>query len=156
MSDPQPSPVGFSPEKQHRREAFWQVYLPAILGGAVFVGICVWVVLFTIGYVPEPNLPDQQTPAAKVAIIWILLPTCFGGFIQLALLGGTVFVLSKGIRGLPGLADQILAGIQRVHVFLQRMSDRVSAPIISVASSKAGLDRFFDQVAFWKHSRRGD
>jgi hypothetical protein len=152
MSELQPLKAPMSPEQLHRREAFWQVILPACLGAAVFIALCVWTVLYTIGYVPDPALPDQQSSPAKVAVIWILLPTCFGGLFQLAFLGGMVFLLSRGIRGLPGLSHQALAGIHKVTAMLQQLADRAAAPVISVASSKAGWDRFVRRIAFWKHS----
>ena len=115
------------------------------------MALCVWTVIFTIGYVPDANLPDQQSPAAKVAVIWILLPGCLGGLIQLALLGGVVIGLTYGIRGLPGTAHQALAGIQRISVLIQLAADRLAAPVIAVNSQKAGLDRLWERIAFWKH-----
>ena len=136
----------------HRRQSFWQVYVPAFLGAAVFVALCVWTVIFTLGYVPDANLPDQQSPAAKVAVIWMVLPGCLGGLIQIALLGGMVFGLAYGIRGLPGMAHQALAGIQRLSALLQRAADGLAAPVIAVNSQKAGLDRLWERIAFWKHT----
>jgi hypothetical protein len=155
MSDSLKTPAAFSPEKQHRREVFWQVYLPAFLGGVVFVGLCVWVVLFTIGYIPE-NLPDHQSPPAKVAVIWLLLPSCLGGLLQLALLGGTVYLLARGIHGLPVLSHKILAGVNRAAELIQMVADRAAAPVIKVASTKAGWDRVVERLAFWRHSAQGD
>jgi hypothetical protein len=151
MSNSPSSSSALTPEKQHRRDTFWQVYVPVFFGAAVFVALCVWVVIFTIGYVPDVNLPDQQSPAAKVAVIWILLPGCLGGLIQIALLGGVVFGLAYGIRGLPGLSHQALAGIQRLSALLKQAADRLAAPVIAVHSQKAGLDRLWERIAFWKH-----
>jgi hypothetical protein len=152
MSNSPSSQKALTPEEQHRRQAFWQVYVPTFLGAAVFVALCVWVVIFTIGYVPEANLPDQQSPAAKVAVIWILLPGCLGGLIPLALLSGMVFILARGIQGLPGVAHQALAAIHRLSAALQNAADRLAAPVIAVNSQKAGLDRLWDRIAFWKHT----
>jgi hypothetical protein len=156
MHEPKPSKAMLSPEQMHRREVFWQVILPALIGAAIFIAICVWVVVFTIGFVPDPTLPDQQSSPAKVAVIWILLPTCLGGLIQLAFLGGLVYLHSLGIRGLPGFSHKILSGLEKVSSLVQNLSDRAAAPVISVASTKAGWDRFFNRVAFWKHSEQGD
>jgi hypothetical protein len=156
MRETQPSKSSLTPEQLHRREVFWQVILPASLGAAVFIALCVWAVVYTIGYVPNPALPDQQTSPAKVAVIWILLPTCLGGIFQLVLLGGVVFLLTRGIRGLPELSHQILSGIEKLSLMIHNLADRLAAPVISVASSKAGVDRFIDRIAFWRHSAQGD
>jgi hypothetical protein len=150
MSNSNPSPSALTPAEMHRRQTFWQVYVPAFLGAAVFVALCVWVVLYTIGYQPDAHLPDQQTPAAKVAVIWILLPGCLGGLIQLALLGGMVYGLTYGIRGLPGVSHKVLEAIQRAKAVVQQAADKMAAPVISVGSQKAGLDRLWERVAFWK------
>jgi hypothetical protein len=151
MSASQLSQSGSTPEQDHRRQALWQIYLPTFLGAGVFLALCIWVILFTIGYVPDPGLPDQQTPAAKVAVIWILMPACLGGLIQLAVLGGVVYGLASGIRGLPPLAHKAKAGLDRASAFLRSMQDRIAAPVIAAGSAKTGLDRFFEMIAFWKH-----
>jgi hypothetical protein len=155
MSNSNPSPSALTPEEQHRRQTFWQVYVPLFLGAAVFVALCVWTVIFTIGYKSDANLPDQQSPAAKVAVIWILLPGCFGGLIQLAILGGLAYGMGRGIRGLPGVSHQALAGIQRLSALAQQAADRLAAPVIAVNSQKAGLDRLWERIAFWKHKSKG-
>ncbi len=152
MSVPLPTQPAFTPEQDHRRQAFWQIYLPLALGGAVFIALCVWVVLFTIGYIPEPGLPDQQSPAAKVAVIWVLLGPCLGGLIQLAFLGGMAFLLARGIRGLPPMAHQLQGAVDRFATFVHRLSDSAAKPVISIASRKAGWDRLLELISFWKHS----
>ncbi len=143
--------MGTTPEKDHQRQAFWQIYLPAGLGAAAFIALCVWAALFTAGYVPEPALPDQQSPAAKVAVIWILLPTCFGSLIQMALLGGTVFLLGRGIRGTPSLFLKIRTVLWRIFAALTKGSDKAASTIISISSQKAGVKRLYHKMAFWKH-----
>lgn len=143
--------AAFSPEHTHRRQAIWQIYLPAFLGVAVFLALCVWIVLFTMGYVPNSTLPDQQSPPAKIAVIWLLLPTCFGGLLQIAIFGGLVFVLGRGIKGLPPLAHKVRDGIDRFSATVRRFADAAAKPVVIVGSQKAGWDRFKDFIAFWKH-----
>ena len=145
------SRAAFSPEQNHRRQAIWQIYFPAFLGVAVFLALCVWTVLFTIGYVPDATLPDQQSPPAKIAVIWLLLPTCFGGLLQIAIFGGLVFVLGRGIKGLPPLAHKAKEGIDRFSGVVRRLADTAAKPVLIVGSQKAGWDRFIDSIAFWKH-----
>jgi hypothetical protein len=152
MSVQQSAKPAFTPEQDHRRQAFWQIYLPLALGAAIFIALCVWVVLFTIGYIPETGLPDQQSPAAKVAVIWILLAPCFGGLIQLVILGGMVFLVAGGIRGFPPLAHRLQGAIDRVSASLHRLADSAAKPVISVASLKAGWDRLVELISFWKPS----
>ncbi len=129
----------------------WQIYLPAILGAAVFLALCVGTVIYTMGYVPDSALPDHQSLPAKVAVIWLILPTCFGGLIQMAIVGGLVFALGRGIKGLPPLAHKVQDGINRFSAVVSRFADAVAKPVVIVGSQKAGWDRFVDFIAFWKH-----
>ncbi len=129
----------------------WQIYLPAILGAAVFLALCVGTVIYTMGYVPDAALPDHQSPPAKVAVIWLILPTCFGGLIQMAIVGGLVFALGRGIKGLPLLAHKVQDGINRFSAAVSRFADAAAKPVLIVGSQKAGWDRFVDFIAFWKH-----
>jgi hypothetical protein len=151
MSPTESTQRAFSPEQIHRRQAIWQIYLPAILGAAVFLALCVGTVIYTMGYVPDATLPDQQSPPAKVAVIWLILPTCFGGLIQMAIVGGLVYALGRGIKGLPPLAQKAQDGLNRFSAGVRRFSDAIARPVVVVGSQKAGWDRFVDFIAFWKH-----
>jgi hypothetical protein len=152
MSDSQPSRSGDAPERAHRRQAFWQIYVPAFLGAAAFIALCVWVVLYTIGYVPQTGLADQQSPPAKIAVIWILLPTCFGSLIPIGILGGLVYLSGRGIRGLPKAAHKAQSAAWRMSDMAKSASDKIAQPVISVDSAKAGVDRIWHRLAFWKRS----
>ena len=152
MSTPQAVQPIFNPEKAHRKQAFWQIFVPAFLGAAIFIGLCVWAVLYTIGYLPELQLADQQSPAAKTAVIWILLPGCFGSLIQLALVGGLVFLLSKLIRGTPAGFHKLLELTQRASALLLKVSTLAVSPLVAMAGLISGLRRFFSLMAFWKHT----
>ncbi len=152
MSTSQSNLPADKPERDHRRQAFWQIYLPAFLGAAAFIALCVWAVLYTIGYVPVPGLASQQSAAAGVATIWILLPTCLGSLIPIAILGGSVYLMSRSIRGLPRQAHRAQDGMWRVAALARRVTDQIAKPVIGVASAKSGWDRLWDRLAFWKHS----
>ncbi len=152
MSVSQSNRPADQPERDHRRQAFWQIYLPAFLGAAVFIALCVWAVLYTIGYVPVPGLASQQSAAAGTAVIWIILPTCLGNLIPIAILGGSVYLMSRGIRGLPRQAHRAQDGMWRLSALARRLSDRIASPVMDVASAKAAWDRLWDRLAFWRHS----
>jgi hypothetical protein len=151
MSILEPGPTLVTPEKEHKKQAFWQIYLPLGLGVAAFIGLCVWAALYTAGYIPQAGLPDQQSPAAKVAVIWILLPTCLGSLIQIALLGGLVFLLGKGIHGTPALFLKIRSLLWRFYAMLIKGSDKAAGAVISTYSQPAGVKRLFRKLAFWKN-----
>lgn len=155
MSVLERGPNGVTPEKDHQKQAFWQIYLPAGFGAALFIGLCVWAALFTAGYIPQAGLPDQQSPAAKVAVIWILLPTCFGSLIQIALLGGTVFLLGKGIHGAPPLFLKIRTFIWRFFAALIKGSDKAAGVVIAARSQQTGAQRISQRLAFWKRTEKG-
>lgn len=146
--------LALQPEKDHHRQSIWQIYIPVFLGFGLFIALCVWAAIYSMGY-PTQNLPDQQSPAAQIAVIWLVLPTCLGGLIQMALLGGSVYLLSKGIRGLPPLAHKIGNGVRRVSTVAIKSSDKIAAPLIYVSSRKAGIDQFFRRIAFWKRPSQG-
>jgi hypothetical protein len=150
-----PRPV-LDPESAHRRQAFWQIYLPLAGGGLVFLGLCVWAALYTAGYSVPDGVFTQQTPAAGLAVIWILLPGCFGSLIQMALVGGVVFLLGKAIGGTPDVFHKLHGLILKGSAALHTLSDKLAAPVIQVGGMKAGWDRLWDLIAFWKQPSRGE
>jgi len=151
MSDlSQSSATRPDPEAHHRRQAAWQIWLPLGLLLAVFIAVCVLAVLFTGGYVPDPALPDQQSPLAKSSVILLVSGMCLGSLFQLLLLVGLVLLNSKMIKGLPGLAHKVQNGFILLENVAVVGSQKASAPIISIAAFKAALATLFSNLQFWK------
>ena len=70
----------------------------------------------------------------------------------MALLGGSVFLLGRAIRGTSPLFIKIRMLLWRGFAAITKSSDKAAALIISAASQRAGLKRLFHKIAFWKHT----
>lgn len=147
---PQPTP-----EASHRRQAAWQIWLPLGLLLALFIAAGVLAVLFTSGYIPKAGLPDQQSPLAKSSVIFLVSGACLGSLFQLLVLVGLVLLSGKIITGLPHLAHKVQNGFTSLEHLAARASQKVSAPIISIAAFKAALVTLFSRLQFWKNHQHG-
>lgn len=149
---PAPQPT---PEASHRRQAAWQIWLPLGLLLALFITAGVLAVLFTGGYTPQPGLPDQQSPLAKASVIMLVSGACLGSLFQLLVLVGLVLISGKVILGLPGFAHKVQNGFSRLEKLAARASQKLTAPIISVAVFKTALVTLFSRLQFWKNDQPG-
>ena len=95
-----------TPEQNHRRQSAWQIWVPLGLLLAIFLTVGVLLVLYTSGYAPQPDLPDQQSPLAKSSVIFLVAGACLGSLLQLLILIGLVILSAESRSALV----QVLAG----------------------------------------------
>jgi len=126
--------------ERHHRQAAWQIWVPVILAAALVITLFVFSVLATVY-----NYPISKT-LAPVAVIWVLLPNCFGGLFTLAFLGGLVFTAGKLLQGLPQLGNRVLHALDRLQALVQALSDRLASPVLTVNGWIAGWSKLWESI----------
>ncbi len=124
--------------RQHRREVFWQITVPVLIGGLILL---VFALMATqMGMIETSRWAD-------ISLIWLIIPMMLFGLITLALLAASVYATIKIILVLPGAA-------YRLHCFLIRLSgsvrttgDRLVEPVVRVKGFSASLKSFKRQVS---------
>lgn len=139
-----------TPEQNHRRQSAWQIWVPLGLLLAIFLTVGVLLVLYTSGYAPQPDLPDQQSPLAKSSVIFLVAGACLGSLLQLLILIGLVILSAKIIKNLPGLANRVQNGFAAASILVKHGGDKLAAPVVTIASLKAALKQLIKSVQFWK------
>lgn len=115
---------------RHRREVFWQITLPLLLGLVLFVGVSVLSALGNSGEVSR---------GADVALIWLILPLLVVGLIFLVVLAGLTYGLVFLIRGIPGYARQAQDLVALVADKTRQLGDAAVEPIYRLESFMAGV-----------------
>lgn len=118
----------------HKREVFWQIAFPLIIGVLVILSLAVGT-----GFLSN-NLASQ---AANISAIWLILPVLIFTFIFLALLAGLTFGLIKLISILPPYAAMVQNFFVLIKVRVRQASDVAAEPVIKVASARAWLRALF-------------
>jgi hypothetical protein len=79
----------------HKREVFWQITLPLLLG-ILLILAAVGAIIFSV---IQPVTDVERW--ADVSLIWLILPSLFFALLLLAILAGLVFAVSYVFRIIP-------------------------------------------------------
>jgi hypothetical protein len=118
---------------RHRREVFWQITLPLILGGLGFTALCVLTGIAGLGGGGVSLWRD-------VSVIWLIVPGLALGLIPLAALGGLVYGVSRLLAVLPGFSLKAQEIFATISAKASQFSDALAKPLIRLRGLLAGLE----------------
>lgn len=109
---------------EHRREVFWQITLPLLLGILVLLA-GVGAIIFS-AVQPVTDLERW----ADVSLMWMILPSLFIALLVLVILSGFVYVVSFVYKLIPGYARIVQLYIELVKSKISQISNLTIEPII--------------------------
>ena len=130
------APRNIEAQKKHRREVFWQIVVPMIVGG-----LCV-ASMVTLVIINDLN-GGSNSQAADTSLIYMILPTMFCAIVPFIVFAGVAFGLTRAIKGIPPYAKQVQDAIKRAHAQIRRASNRITDPLIKMNSRGAGFKAIF-------------
>jgi hypothetical protein len=127
-----PPPRNPVTHENHRRQVFWQVTIPLVLGLLLILGLAVWTVI---------AVADGESVSlwADISLIYLILPTMLMALIPLLLIAALAYGIIWLNNNLPPYARQAQDAFIRVRVSVQKISDQVVKPIIRLRSAWAGV-----------------
>ncbi len=116
--------------RQHRREVWWQVFLPLVIG------------ILVIGSVSGGLVAAEYRDAsvwADVSLIWLILPVCFLALIPFAIFAALLVGATLGLQRLPPLALMLQQSMKQVEDAVKRGADRAAEPVLRIGGFTARL-----------------
>lgn len=162
----QPVPFSIPPRNpvthaKHRKEVFWMITFPIIIGGLLFAVAVVALLIMTIneGQVEQARLlPDNTTylgdytseeigmieylrsmtnRLASVSEIWLILLVMVFSLIALAVLAGFVYLFTRLLRVLPGYMRVAQDFMLLTSLRVRRAMDSLVEPFLRGKSAAA-------------------
>lgn len=121
-------------QQTHRREVFWQITLPFVIGTLLllaFAAAASW------GAVGEVRVWGD------VGIIWLICLMFVPGLILIIILAGLVYGLTVILRRLPGFALQAQNMLQMISWWVKRAADKSVEPVLRIESARASIKSIF-------------
>jgi hypothetical protein len=125
------------PQKRHKSQSMWQIYLPLVIGIIAFLVVGVLVVISQTGGNPEVER------WAAIAAIWLILPMLGVGLLALFVQAVMIFLVSRINTHLPDYGRLARFYLYRVTVAIQRLADKIVTPDIKLESNIAGWVKIF-------------
>ena len=131
------TPVARNPftQEKHRREVFWQITVPLIIGLAFIAGL----VALTIVTAAQGGNVSQ---AADTSLIFLLIPVMVMALIVLAILAALAYGIIWMNKNLPPYFKIAQDAMVRVSKGTISVADKLTDPIIRFRSMMASLEAF--------------
>lgn len=114
----------------HKREVFWQIIFPIIVGALIILTLAVGSGL--VSY----NIASQ---AANISMMWLLIPLLFFTLIFIIMTAGLAYGLIRLIGILPPYAALVQNFFIMLNLEVRQASDLAAEPVLKTASAWARL-----------------
>ena len=119
-------------EAAHKREVFWQITFPLIVGGVLALTLAVIAVI-------SATSGGSVKQAADAALICLIIPLMFFILIFGVITGAMAFGLVKANEELPFVFKQAQAVLEQVRYQVNLGSDKAVEPILKIRSFFASI-----------------
>jgi hypothetical protein len=123
----------------HKKQTFWQIWVPLIACLLIFIFLAVLVILFTTRDVTG----DFNTKWAGISIVFLSLPAIFTSFIFLVIICALIYLTAKIISQTPAFGQKILRFFYQVQNFVMHWGDKAVKPVVIIKSKWHGFSRIF-------------
>jgi uncharacterized membrane protein SirB2 len=117
----------------HRREVFWQITVPLVVGILVLLAGVGAIVFFTIQPVTDVGR------WASVSLIWLILPSLIIALLFLALLAGLIYLVSFMAHRIPHYTLIIQLYVQQAKDKIGQLLNLSTEPILRINSLWAAI-----------------
>jgi len=118
---------------EHKREVFWQITLPLLIGILIILVAVGAIIFSTI----QPVTDVERW--ADVSLIWLIVPTLFFALLLLVLLAGLIYAVSFLMRLIPRYALIIQLYFEQARAKVGQMLNLSAEPILRLNSIWAAI-----------------
>lgn len=130
---PEPNPVTTA---AHRRETFWQIKLPLLVGVLL-------VVLAGVGVIWAAVRGEGDVSRwSDISVIWLILPMLLLTLIMIVLTAGMVYMVGKLLPVLPRYTHLLLGYFVQLARRVESISNAAVEPFMRVHSASASVKAF--------------
>ena len=130
-------------QQSHKKDSFWQITFPLIIGSLLILSIAVW----TVAAVAAGG---QVSQAADAALIFLIIPALMIALIFLAIFSGLVYVVIWLNKNIPIYTYRLQKTFARVGGQVQTVADKAASPLIKAQTLSAALRAFGRAFRFWQ------
>ncbi len=118
----------------HRREVFWQITLPFIVGAVLFLALA---------FAASWGAMGGVRAWADIGVIWLILMMFLPGLVIFVLLAGLAYGITWLFRRLPEYALQTQNLFLMIAWQVKQGADKTVEPLLRIEGARAGLKSIF-------------
>jgi len=120
-------------QKKIRREVFWQITLPLLLGVLLILGLGTWTIFTSVQ-------GGSVRQAADTSLIFLLIPNMAMAVIPLAVFAGLAYGVIWMNKNFPAYLHQAQDAFIKVRDGVRQGADKLVEPVLKFKSKMAALD----------------
>jgi hypothetical protein len=128
---------------RHKRQRFWQILFPLLMGILLFLGAATLMVLTVAGVSTGINTSQY----AATSVIWIIIPLMLVALLLLGLLGGLVYLLARLLKILPGYTARVQQIFAMISSRVADITNKAADPVVSVKSFGSAVSVIVKKMA---------
>ena len=133
-------PRNMSTYLRHRKEVFWQITIPLVIGVVFVLLLAVLTILLPAG---------KASTWADISIIWLITPMLIFGLIFGVILAALIYLVVRLIQELPFIAFRVQNGLRLTGMRLRKVDNAAVEPFLRWAAFRASLHGFMRSLR-WK------
>lgn len=130
-------PENHSSYRLHRRQLWWQIYLPICILVIIGVALAVftWITAFGEG--------DNSQRWAAISTIWLIIPAMILGVLFFAVLAGLIYLIGRLLKIIPPYTDKAQHYVSLATRKTRAITDLAVRPILFLEGILASLRAVF-------------
>lgn len=138
--------IKLSPSLQrHKKQRFWQILAPVLLGSMITLAAAVLMILALTGDVSGINLSQ----VADTSLIWLILPVVIFGVVFGMIILGMIYTAARLLNVLPHYTFLFQQYAALVEAKIKLWTKKGMDPVITVESVKSAVSAFFKNLLAW-------
>lgn len=128
-------------KKNHKKESFWQIWIPLTISVLIVIAVAVFVVLSTT----RDLSGNFNVKWSSISLVYLSLPALFGSLIFFILLCLIIYLIAKIYTLLPIYSQKALEFLNITAKNARLGSDKITKPLILLNSKVTGIAAIFDR-----------
>jgi hypothetical protein len=123
------------PDPKHRKQTFWQIWVPLCLSILVILFLAVLAAVSA-----GTTASTTVTKWSHLSAIYLITPPLIIGFLVLAIMGLAIYGLGKFLGILPVYSRMVQGFFRRIAALARIWSDNIVQPVLAIKSWWAGFE----------------
>ena len=128
------------PDPKHRKQTFWQIWVPLILSILVVLFLCV------LASVAAGS--PAVTEFSQLSTVYLVTPVLIIGFVVLVMVSAVVYGLARLLDILPVYTRMTQDFFRQVAAFVRIWSDKIVRPVLATRTWWAGFEAALKHIKF--------
>lgn len=128
--------------QRHKKQRFWQILAPILLGGLIILAAAAWLVRTVV-------VGTSVSQYADISLIWLILPAMMFGILFAMLLLGMIYAAARLLNILPYYTFMVQQYAALIEARIKLWTKKAVDPLLAVESTAAAARTFFKNLFAW-------